>query len=223
MGTGCMRFFLVRWLWQHAHLRWSGVDRTYRFAADWRKMRNGGEYTVPFPTSPQYQAMYYPVYTARGTVVGSFTAATILGWQVKLVGSSRARRLFSPGTDEAPRRSECQCFVRWSFQTLLDIDKDEAASWIETMSPHGWRAGIAGDLHRAGVHPKLIMRIGRWRSRRAMEQYVRDGLAQRLERPSFKAITTVALKRAPYGSTSHCSRDRMFCAGLSSSSGDSSE
>ena len=220
MGTGCMRFFLVRWLWQHAYLRWSGLDKTYRVAADWRKMRNGGEYTVPFPVSPQYQAMYYPVYSPGGAVIGSFTAAAVLAWQVRLTGSSQARRLFAPDGGEAPRRSECQCFMRWSFRSLLTAGKGEVSAWVATMTPHGWRAGVAGDLHREKVRPKIIMQTGRWRSRRAMEQYIRDGLAQQLSQPTFRPIPLSSLRFAPYGRGSHVSADRLFYA--VSSSGDES-
>ena len=223
MGTGCMRFFLVKELWQLGCLRWSGVDSTFRFAADWRKMKEGGPYTVPFPASPQYAAMYYPAYSAGGAVVGSFTAADVLGWRVKQVGSARASRLFSPPGADAPRRSDLQCFMRWSFRSLLTMDRGELEALVEAMTPHGWRAGVAGDMHREGVRPKLIMRTGRWRSKRAMEQYVRDGLAQRLSQPTYRAITSAVLAGAPYGRGTPCERNRLFCAGGSSDCAPESE
>ena len=94
------------------------------------------------------------------------------------------------------------------------------SAWVSTMTPHGWRAGIAGDMYRERVRPKLIMRTGRWRSRRAMEQYIRDGLAQQLSQPTFRPIPLSSLQSAPYGRGSHVSVDRLFY--VVSSSGDDS-
>ena len=156
-------------------------------------------------------------------MVGSFTAADVLGWRVKQVGSARASRLFSPPGADAPRRSDLQCFMRWSFRSLLTMDRGELEALVEAMTPHGWRAGVAGDMHREGVRPKLIMRTGRWRSKRAMEQYVRDGLAQRLSQPTYRAITSAVLAGAPYGRGTPCERNRLFCAGGSSDCAPESE
>ena len=53
------------------------------------------------------------------------------------------------------------------------------------MTPHLFRAGMATDLEVANVPRARIKKIGRWHSDRAMEQYIRSGLAKRLRQLSF--------------------------------------
>ena len=111
--------------------------------------------------------------------------------------------------------------MRWSFRSLLTVAPSEREALVEAMTPHGWRAGIAGDLHREGLRPVRIMKVGRWSSKRAMTQYVRDGLAQRLESPSFAAISAVMIARAPRGNAAPHDSARLFGA-AGSSGGESS-
>ena len=47
---------------------------------------------------------------------------------------------------------------------------------------------MAGDLAREGVRPSIICKVGRWASKRAMKQYIRDGLAQRLSSYAYNPI-----------------------------------
>ena len=48
---------------------------------------------------------------------------------------------------------------------------------------------MAGDLERERVPHLHIMKVGRWNSDRAMRQYARDGLAQRLQRLTFRDVS----------------------------------
>ena len=182
---------MLRELWRggKGRLKWSTVDSTHRFACDWRKMKRGGAYTVPFPASPRFQSMTYPIYRSDGSATGeTFTASQVFDWRVRATGSTRGKRLFSAAGAGEPVRSDFQHFIRRSFRSLLVGDRDEIKALVAAMTPHSFRAGMASDLMRCGVPVKTIMKLGRWESERAMLQYVRDGLAQRLRSASFAPV-----------------------------------
>ena len=120
--------------------------------------------------------------------MGSFTAADVIAWRMEATGSSRSRFLFATSDEPMPSRDEFQRFIRVSFRRLLVGDRDEINALVDSMTPHSFRAGLASDLHRNGVAVKIIMKLGRWESERAMSQYVRDGLAQRLTSAKFASV-----------------------------------
>ena len=68
---------------------------------------------------------------------------------------------------------------------LLKGKAMEIEAMIEAITPHSFRAGMASDLEREDVPRLVIKKMGRWNSARAMEQYMRDGLAQRLRKIEF--------------------------------------
>ena len=114
---------------------------------------------------------------------------------METTSSARARHLFATKGESRPCRDEFQRFIRMSFRRLLVGASDEIDGLVEAMTPHSFRAGLASDLHRHGVPVKAIMKLGRWESERAMSQYVRDGLAQRLPSARFAPITAAAAKK----------------------------
>ena len=192
MHTGCMRFKLLKMMCKSRSVRWSQADRTYRLASDWRKMKRGGAFTVPFPSNPDFGAMRYCGYSKEGKELTQFTAATILRWHIKLRGSTKGN-LFAPlGKSTTPSRRAFQAWLRASFARLLVGDAAEIAALVASITPHSFRAGMAGDLERERVPRLHIKKVGRWASDKAMEQYARDGLAQRLSRLSFKSIASLA-------------------------------
>lgn len=165
-------------------------------ASDWRKMKKGGRFTVPFAIKPEYKAMQYPIFNQEGVEVGSFTAANVIAWRTEVVGTSRVKRLFATRESDRPCRDEFQEFLRVSFRRLLVGDQEELDALVSAITPHSFRAGMASDLHRSGVPVKAIMKLGRWESERAMSQYVRDGLAQRLTSAKFASVRKSAAEVA---------------------------
>ena len=118
MHTNGMRFGLMQDLWEQASMRWSNIDQSYRFASDWRKMKRGGAFTLPFAKSPRFESMKYPAYNRNGEQVGTFTAADVLEWRTAATKSYKGKRLFAaPGKDM--NRAEFQNFLRTSFRKLL--------------------------------------------------------------------------------------------------------
>ena len=69
-------------------------------------------------------------------------------------------------------RTQFQNFLRTSFSRLLVGSRDEIKALAATITPHSFREGMMSDLHRCGVSVKTIMKLGRWESERAMNQYV---------------------------------------------------
>ena len=72
---------------------------------------------------------------------------------------------------------------------LLVGKKTEISAMARAITPHSFRAGMASDLEREDVPRPVIKKRGRWSSDRAMEQYIRDGLAQKLTKIQFWYVT----------------------------------
>ena len=193
MHSGCMRFKLVRVLQGTQSLRWSAAELCYRMASDWRKMKRGGAYTIPFWAHPKFDAMKYSGLNPDGSVRGSFTAADVLYW---LTGPQMSVPIFSPEDNEEISATAFKEWLRQSFRRLLRCGATELAALLLAMTPHSWRAGLASDLARANVRPNVICKAGRWSSKRAMQQYVRDSLAQRLSSYAYNPIVERAISRA---------------------------
>ena len=215
MHTGCMRFKLLKELCKSKAIRWSAADRTYRLASDWRKMKRGGAFTVPFPLSPGFKAMQYQGYSHSGKLTDKFTAGLVLQWHIARRETS-AGNLFAPfGKSSKPSRRAFQVWIRESFSRLLMGPPKEIAALVAAISPHSFRAGMAGDLERERVPRLHIKKVGRWTADSAMEQYARDGLAQRLQRLTFQKIVTMqseihSLARAVHPRRTARSSDDVF-------------
>lgn len=187
MHTGCMRYELIRQLRKSGSFRWSQPDQCWRAASDWHKMKRRTDgYTVAFAWEPQFQAMVYDAYASDGSVEGTFTAAHILQWHMDIEESQEASDLFDPSDKSS---AAFQKWLRASFRALLMEDAAEVEALVAAITPHSFRAGIAGDLERESVPRPRIKKLGRWSSDRAMEQYIRGGLAQRLQRLLFRFVT----------------------------------
>ena len=189
MHTGGMRFRLMREIHRKCMIRWSQADKTYLIASDWRKMKQTtGEYTVKFPTTPKFSAMLYDAYDDEGNVVNTFTAATVLKWQTRIEGSRKGRYVFEPRKGKEPSAKLFKEWLRSSFRALLGGNEAEVAALTQAITPHSFRAGLAGDLERTNIPRATIKKLGRWASTREMEQYMRDGLAQKLCKLQFWQI-----------------------------------
>ena len=192
MHTGCLRFKMVRELYKHARLRWSQPSRCFMMESDWNKMRRPvGQYTIKFPQHPRYHAMQYRAYNVDGASTHYFTAEAVLRWHVAMTGSTQVNKLFTPVFGEEPSSRDFKKWLRASFGALLVGTKTEVARLIQAITPHSFRAGMAGDLEREDIPRSTIKKLGRWHSERAMEQYMRDGLAQKLSSTQYRQIMSM--------------------------------
>ena len=186
MHTGGMRFRLMLEVHRKCVLRWSQSDKTYSVVSDWRKMKQlTGEYAVKFPATPKFDAMVYDAYDANGSVIKTFTAASVLKWQTRIARSNKGKYVFEPEEGKEPSAKRFKEWLRASFHALLEGNKSEVAALVGAITPHSFRAGLAGDLERSNVPRATIKKHGRWASTRAMEQYIRDGLAQKIYKLRF--------------------------------------
>ena len=189
MHTGCMRFELLRQLWRKGSFRYSEPDACWRARSDWHKMRRRtGEFEIDFPERPHFQSMRYNSYTDKGTVTHSFVAADVLRWQIEKEKSTRACYIFAPVRGVLESSASFQTWLRQVFRNILVEDEREVAALVSAITPHSFRAGMASDLERENVPRARIKKIGRWDSDRALEQYIRGRLAQRLRRLRYRAV-----------------------------------
>ena len=196
MHTAGMRYRLIGELRKQNTLRWSQAEQTFRMASDWHKMKRKGSYTIPFPAEPKYDSLKYNWYDETGKTQGEFTAATILHWHQKLSQETGDSRMFSPVGARTPTQAEFQAWLRTSLRAMLKGDAAEIEALVNAVTPHSFRAGLAGDLIREGIPRRVIMKHGRWTSAKAMEQYTRDALAQRLYSYEYTRISDSALLHA---------------------------
>ena len=96
--------------------------------------------------------------------------------------------MFAPVHEEIPQSKDFKQWLRESFKALLVGKQSEINAMAQAITPHSFRAGMASDLERSDVPRLIIKKLGRWASMRAMEQYMRDGLAQRLRKIQYRTI-----------------------------------
>ena len=192
MHTGAMRFELLRRLREKAWFRWSFHEKCWRASSDWHKMKKeAGEYSIVFPQLPEFDAMVYHAYEQSGDAGKTFTAADVLSWHIKRMRSKCAKDVFDPEGGDAFSSTKFKSWLRQSFRALLPGDSQEVEALVNAITPHSFRAGLASDLESSNVPRPRIMKAGRWHSERALLQYIRDRLAQRLQRLRFYAIKRV--------------------------------
>ena len=192
MHTGCMRFQMVRELYKNARLKWSQPNRCFMMESDWNKMRRPvGQYTIKFPERPRYNSMQYKAYGRGGEKTHTFTAEMVLRWHAEMTGSTVVSELFAPTFGKEPSSKDFKQWLRASFGALLVGAKGEVAKLVQAITPHSFRAGMAGDLEREDTPRPTIKKLGRWHSSRAMEQYIRDGLAQKLSSTKYRRIASM--------------------------------
>ena len=150
--------------------------------------RRQGEFSVDFPQRPRYEAMVYASYTEAGTVRHTFTAADVLRWHMRRVGSRAGTDVFEPVAGAELSSADFQVWLRSSFRALLVEDSREVAAMVADITPHSFRAGMASDLEHENVSRPRMKRVGRWDSEKAMEDYIRPRLAQRLRRLRYRAV-----------------------------------
>ena len=221
MHTGCMRFELLRQIRKKGHFRWSQPDECWRVSSDWHKMkRRQGEFSVDFLQRPRHAAMFYAAYTEAGSVQHAFTAADVLRWHMRRVGSRAGADVFEPVAGKNLSSAEFQVWLRSSFRALLMEDSREVAAIVAGITPHSFRAGMASDLEHENVSRQRMKRVGRWDSDKAMEDYIRPRLAQRLRRLQFRVIKRDRRRATARASTAPCASLEDSSEGYDTSGGE---
>ena len=171
--TGGMKFgqFITRDYTTDAFIE-DAYDSSYRLVTDYSRYTGERHFAIEFPASPRYDCMWYEVRSeVDGKVRYTVTAAMIMRWHFERLQRDDEIRLFRPKKGETPTREARQAWLRQALWKALPMGEVKARALITDVSPHSFRAGLAGDLHREGVSLQTIGSVCRWNSVKAIRIY----------------------------------------------------
>ena len=174
-----------------------------RLVTDWSRYSGRRQFAIEFSSSPRFEAMWYHIYAPNGDLIDSYPAATLLLWHFRRLQRDGERHVFAPELGHTCSRDDRQELIRQALLSALPVSEREARVAVEDVSPHSFRAGLAGDLFRAGVSLQRIASICRWHAPRVVRIYAErpclsahrltNGfrLIERLEVPPPPRVTTI--------------------------------
>ena len=146
-------------------------DMSFRLITDYNRYR-GRQFAIEFLAAPRWACMWYEVRSpVGGGVRYTLTAATIMRWHFEMLRREGEIRMFRPKKGETPTREARQAWLRQALWRALPMDDVKARATIADVSPHSFRAGLAGDLHREGASLQTIGSICRWKAVKAIRIY----------------------------------------------------
>jgi len=148
-----------------------GVDASIRLITDWSRYAGRRQYCIEFPAAPRFQSMWYEVFAPNGNLLDSYPAATVLHWHFRRLQRDGERVVFAPVLNETVSREDRQSWIREVLWRALPIPEREARLVVQNVTPHSFRPGLAGDLHREGVSLQRIGSICRWNTPRVVRLY----------------------------------------------------
>ena len=161
-----------------------------RLVTDWSRYAGQRQFSIEFSSSPQFASMWYKVYAPNGDLLESYPAATLLQWHFDELQAAGETRVFAPTPGETVSREARQQWLRAALLDALPIEEREARALVEHVSPHSFRAGLAGDLYREGVALQRIGSICRWNTPRVVRIYAeRPCMSMSMLTMGFRLIT----------------------------------
>ena len=148
-----------------------GADGAYRLITDWHRYSGQRRYCLVFAAAPRWDCLRYSLRRADGTVYATVTAAQLLSWHFSQLRQAGESVVFAPVKGTVPSRLQRQEWLREALLAALPLEEGAARALVRFVSPHAFRAGLAGDLHRAGVAWQAIQSWCRWETRTAMLLY----------------------------------------------------
>lgn len=150
-----------------------------RLVTDYSRYPGVRQFAIEFAASPRFEEMWYKIYAPCGDMVDSYPAATVLHWHFRRLQRDGEQLVFAPVRGELCSRDDREAWIRQTLLAALPIEEREARAAVENVSPHSFRARLAGDLFRAGVSLQRIASICRWHVPRVVRMYA--------ERPCLSA------------------------------------
>lgn len=154
-------------------------DGTIRLVTDWARNISRRFY-IEFSVSPRFEAMWYDIYAPNGDLIDNYPAATVLTWHFRQLQEAGERFVFAPIVGETCSRDDRQAWIRETLLEALPVLEREARAEVANVTPHSFRPGLAGNLHREGVGVPRIGSICRWNTPRVVRIYA--------ERPCLSAF-----------------------------------
>ena len=179
--TGGMRFGHFRDReYQISSFNVDAADGSMHLVTDWSRYTGRRQFCIEFAASPRFESMWYEVRTPNGDVVTTYTAATLLRWHFARLRRDGETRVFAPVQNETCSRDQRQAWLREVLLAALPTNERYARAAVDDVTPHSFRAGLAGDLHREGVGLPRIGSVCRWNTQRVVRLYA--------ERPSLSVL-----------------------------------
>ena len=148
------------------------ADDVYRLPTDWHRYQGQRRYVLSFATQPRWRCLTYAVRGRDGRVLTHLTAAKVLTWHMRALRRAGETLIFRPRKDARPSRTRRRRWLQRVLWAALPRDELAARKLVAEVTPHAFRAGLAGDLHEEGVAWQAIAMWCRWHSMRAMRMYV---------------------------------------------------
>ena len=144
---------------------------TFRLITDWHRYSGQRSYCLEFARTPRWPCLRYAVYDAAGVHKASVVTAEVMQWHFDQLERDGESFVFAPVLGRALSRARRKAWLQESLLAALHPHDVEVRKRVALVSPHAFRAGLAGDLLRAGVAPQTIAIWCRWWSMRAMRMY----------------------------------------------------
>ena len=166
-----MRF--GHFLWRNYRVSSFTRDRhgTFRLITDWHRYSGQRSYCLEFARTPRWPCLKYAVFDAEGIHTASLVTAQVMQWHFDQLESAGESIVFAPDLGQPLSRVRRKQWLQHSLLSALPSEETAVRLLVELVSPHAFRAGLAGDLLRAGVPPQSIAIWCRWWSMRAMRMY----------------------------------------------------
>lgn len=163
-------------------------DGSFRLVTDYSRYAGQRQFCIVFEESPRFESMYYHV-SKDGMTTAVLTAATIMGWHFEVLQENGERHVFRPVRGELTSRDSRQKWLRQALFDALPLQEYTARKLVNDVTPHSFRAGLAGDLYREGIAFQVIGSVCRWNSAYAMRIYSeRPCLSMSRTSDDFRAI-----------------------------------
>ena len=167
------------------------ADNSLRLVTDYSRYSGRRQYWIEFEAFPRYECMWYHVRSEDGTIRCTLTAAMIMQWHFKVLREQGERHIFRPAKDIGTTRDQRQKWLRRVLWRALPMRERKARTLIADVTPHSFRAGLAGDLLHEGVSLQIIGSVCRWNSMIDVRLYA--------ERPCMSmSRTTEQFRLIPY-------------------------
>lgn len=164
-------------------------DGSWHLRTNFTRRPKGRMFRLDFLAKPRHACQVFRVRRPDGSVAASLTAATLLAWHFRQVIRAGETLLFRPVPNDPPTRANRQKWLRRVLLAALPLDQVEARRLVRFVTPHSFRSGLAGDLHRAGVDWKRIGAVCRWESISCIRLYSqRPSLSMSRTSQSFRVL-----------------------------------
>ena len=166
-----------------------GADGSFRLTTDWHRYQGQRRYVLEFASRPRWPCLQYNVRRQDLSIAATLTAADILAWHFEVLRMRGEQVVFQPCAGRRPTRLQRRLWLQSVLLAALPLGEVSVRADVKFVTPHAFRAGLAGDLLRADVAWNTIVIWCRWHSMRAMRMYAtRPALFTKRKTQAFRVI-----------------------------------